>query len=200
MNMKEVEKTDCPRHVLRKLERSGIDSFSESHFTKLDLKSHIDWIALGKHADDLYYKNHPEKMFFGKKLKELRLKHAKMGLRNFSIATGMLPSEYSNIERGLAPPPEDNKWFNKLCKKLKVPSHSEVKLELYNEWKKPFVMQLMDEDISIGHALMTDGTSADAEKLGEVSEYMQNIAKEHNKKAREYNGSKRKDSGDSREG
>ncbi len=129
-------------------------------------------------------------MFFGEKLKELRLKHAKQGLRNFSIATGMSPSEYSAIERGLAPPPKDKEWIHKMMKLLELPEWSEDEMDLYIEWNKPFVMQFMNEDISICHGLMSDGTSADAEKLGEVSEYMQDIAKEHNKKAREHNESK----------
>jgi transcriptional regulator with XRE-family HTH domain len=129
-------------------------------------------------------------VFFGKKLKELRLKHASKGLRNFSIATGMAPSEYSAIERGLAPPPEDKEWIHKIMKLLELPEYSEDEMDLYIEWNKPFVMQLMNEDIFICHGLMSDGTSADAKKLVEVSEYMQNIAIEHNKKAREFNGTK----------
>ena len=129
-------------------------------------------------------------MFFGKKLKELRLKHAKQGLRNFSIATGMSPSEYSDIERGLAPPPKNKEWVHNLLEKLQIPPYSEDEMNLYLEWNKPFVMQLMDEDIFITHATLTGGGHADAKKLVEVSEYMQDIAKKHNKKAKEYNESK----------
>ena len=124
-------------------------------------------------------------MFFGKKVKELRLKYANKGLRNFSIDMGMSGVEYSNMERGLTSPPTEEKWIHTLCEKLKVPSKE--KAELYIEWNKPFVMQLMDESVFIVHALMEDGTSADAQKLHEVSEYMRNISIEHNKKAREYN-------------
>jgi len=129
-------------------------------------------------------------VFFGKKLKELRLKYAKKGLRNFSMEMDMSPSEYSNLERGLAPPSKDKEWIHKLLEKLQIPPFSEDEMALYIEWNKPFVMRLMDEDIFIGHALKTDGTSADAKKLVEVSEYMQNIAIEHNKKAKKYNEEK----------
>lgn len=129
-------------------------------------------------------------MFFGEKVKELRLKHAVMGLRNFSMAMGMSGSEYSNMERGLAPPPDSDEWLHKLCKNLKVPSHSEDEMDLYIEWNKPFVMQLMDEDIFISHATMSDDSVPTAKKLGEVSEYLRDIAIEHNKKARKYNETK----------
>ena len=54
-------------------------------------------------------------------------------------------------------------------------------MSLYQLWNAPFVMQMMDEDMFCSHALCTDGTSADAKKLVEVSEYMQNIAKEQGK-------------------
>ncbi len=129
-------------------------------------------------------------MIFGQKLKELRLKYAKQGLRNFSRAMEMGGAEYSNMERGLTPPPSDETWLHELCKKLKVPPGSMDELDLYAEWNKPFVMQMMDEDIVVCHGLMTDDSSATPEKLGEVSEYLQNIAKEHNKKARKYNETK----------
>ena len=110
-----------------------------------------------------------------------------MGLRNFSMATGMSPSEYSDIERGLAPPPKDEEWIHKIVSLLEMPQFSEDEMGLYVEWNKPFIMQLMDEDIYVCHALMADDTSADAEKLGGLSEYLQKIAVEHNKKAKEYN-------------
>jgi len=136
-------------------------------------------------------------MFFGKKVKELRLKYAKKGLRQFSIDMGMKPSEYFNIEKGYSPPPEDDAWLHKLCKNLEIPSHSEDELDLYAEWTKPFTMRFMDEEAFAVHGLMTDGTSADVNKLQELSEYMQDIAKEHNKKAKEYNESRREDSSNS---
>jgi len=129
-------------------------------------------------------------MFFGKKLKELRLKYAKMGLRNFSKDMEMSPSEYSNLERGLALPPKDKEWIHKLLEKLQIPQYSEDEMALYIEWNKPFVMQLMDEDIFISHATLTGGGHADTKKLKEVSEWMREIAIEHNKKAKKYNEEK----------
>ena len=128
-------------------------------------------------------------MFFGQKLKELRLKYVKMGMRNFSMEMEMSASEYYAMERGFTPPPKDEEWLHKLTEKLQVPSLSGDEMALYICWNKPFVMQLMDEDIFITHALMTDGTSADLKKLGELSEWMRAKAVKYNKKAREYNES-----------
>ena len=136
-------------------------------------------------------------MFFGKKLKELRLKHAEMGLRKFSDELGISASELSNIERGLSPHPKEEYWLYKIMDILKMPQYSEDEIELCRLWDEPFVMQFMDEDIFIVHGLMADGSSATPEKLGEVSEWMQNKAKEHNEKARKYNGQKREDGSDS---
>jgi hypothetical protein len=129
-------------------------------------------------------------MFFGQKLKELRLKYAKMGMRNFSIEMGMGGAEYHALERGFTPPPKDKEWMHNLLEKLQIPPWSEDEMGLYICWKKPFVMQLMDEDVFITHALMTDGSSGSLKKLKEVSDWMRDIAVEHNKKAREYNESR----------
>ena len=41
---------------------------------------------------------------------------------------------------------------------------------------------------------MGDGSTADDKKCAEISEYLQAIAKNHNRKAKEYNESKREDS------
>ena len=48
-------------------------------------------------------------MFFGKKLKELRLNKAKVGLRKFADQIGMSPSELSDIEYGYVSPPSCTK-------------------------------------------------------------------------------------------
>lgn len=127
-------------------------------------------------------------MFFGQKLKELRVKHAKIGLRRFAEITCMKPSELSKIEHGYVPPPKNSNWLFMIADRLKLEDFTEEQMDFFILWKKPFVMQLMEEDGFAVHGLMSDGTSADGDKLVELSEYIQNRAKEHNRKAREYNG------------
>lgn len=126
-------------------------------------------------------------MIFGQKLKELRLSNAEMGLRKFAKEIGMKPSELSKIEHGYSPPPKDSKWFFVVAEKLKLKDMTSDQMDFHILWQQPFVMQLMDEDGFAVHGLMSDGTSADGDKLIELTEYLQNIAKEHNKKARKYN-------------
>ena len=130
-------------------------------------------------------------MFFGQKVKELRLKYANKGLRNFSKEMEMSPSEYSNLERGFTPPSQKDEWFRNLLKKLEVPDLSEDEMALYILWGKPFVMQEMSEDMTpspLTHK--SDGTRLTKEELIGLCDHVKNIAVEHNKKAKEYNESK----------
>jgi transcriptional regulator with XRE-family HTH domain len=60
-------------------------------------------------------KKHLQK--FGQTLKKLRLKK-QLSLRDVSKATGYDPSNWSKIERGLIPPPADEKTLNKWAKVL----------------------------------------------------------------------------------
>ncbi len=55
---------------------------------------------------------------FGGFVKELRLNKKKMGLREFCLENGHDPSNWSKLERGKLPPPNDTeileKWANQL--------------------------------------------------------------------------------------
>ena len=131
-------------------------------------------------------------MFFGKKLKELRLKHARMGLHNFHKAMGttLTVIDLFNIEHGYAPPPDCGRFMAQIHAALNIPSDHEDWIELRDlRYNEPFVMQEMDEEVSVRHALMSDGSSADLKTLKKVSNHIRNVAKKHNKKAEEYNKS-----------
>lgn len=191
MDIKEVEKAGCPRYVLHKLGRANIVSFSEFHFTKLDPKFDIDWVALGKHADSVYYRDHPEKMFFGKKLRELRLRHAVMGLHKFTTAMGTTRkvSEMYDIEHGYIPCPWSYSFSTQVRKVLGIPVDHEDWIELVRLAREPFVMQEMDEGVVVSHLVhKTDGTPLSEPEYRGLNAHINDIAKEHNKKAREFNG------------
>lgn len=138
-------------------------------------------------------------MIFGKKLKEIRLKYAEMGLRKFSEEIGMKASELSNIERGHAPYPDDE-IFGKMHYACGVIINDDWS-ELVRLRKQPFVMQKMEEGI-IFHATKRiqegeDGytskeddyntrSATPKERIG-IMEWLNNRVREHNKKADEYN-------------
>ncbi len=143
-------------------------------------------------------------IFFGKKLKEVRLKQ--YGLRKFAELMDMKPSELSKIERGYKKPPSTKKWFRIICEKLgfDLKSINEImnsnlfyypaapdEAELYQLWKKPFVMQKMSENFIPAFVCTTDGNPIEETKFRELMEWLNNIAKEHNKKADEYNSRKK---------
>lgn len=188
MNVKEAEKEGCPLYILNKIKRVGLDSFSRPHRNKSDL----DWKALGKHADFLYYRDHPEKMFFGKKLRELRLRHAEMGLHKFHEAMGttLKVSELFDIEHGYASPPDCGRFMAQILKVLDVPDDHQDWLELRDlRYDKPFVMQEKDENVVVSPLVhKTDGTRLSEEEYRGLNTHINNVAKEHNKKAREFNG------------
>jgi len=138
-------------------------------------------------------------IFFGKKLKEFRLKYAKKGLRGFSVdIIKMCPSEYSKIERGLVPPPPCKKWIYGVIDLFNLEHDSSEALELYNLWAEPFVMQKMSENIVISPLTSkTDGTQLTTEEFINLNKHINAISKKHNKVAEKYNeehfGKKRKD-------
>ena len=70
-----------------------------------------------------------------------------MGLHKFAEKINMDIKEYSDIERGFTSPPSNHEWFNSLCFGLNLFSFDYEKLgkELLLEWRKPFVMQKMEE-------------------------------------------------------
>lgn len=145
-------------------------------------------------------------IFFGKKLKEMRLKYAKMGLRKFAETIEICPSELSKIEHGYMTPPYDKEWllmiYEKLGFDIKVankimndslfyyPAPDEK--ELYQLWRQPFVVQKMSENFIPAFVCTADENPLSEEKMTEFVEYINNIAKEHNKRADEYNNGKEK--------
>jgi len=127
-------------------------------------------------------------MFFGKKLKELRLEYAKMGLHKFSNHVNMSASQYSQIERGLVPPPPCKKWISGIIDSFNIEHNSLEALELYNLWGEPFVMQKMEVDVIVSPLThKTDGTKLTTEEYLNLNEYINSIGKKHNKIAKEYN-------------
>jgi len=80
-------------------------------------------------------------MFFGKKLKELRLNNVRMGLRKFASTIGITARELSEIERGLVPPPEDEDFINIIVHSLQISRRSKDCVELYDLYKSKFVKQ-----------------------------------------------------------
>ena len=57
---------------------------------------------------------HKGKIMFGEFLKKLRAER-RLGLREFCIATGCDPSNWSKIERGVLPPPQDQGLLNRIA-------------------------------------------------------------------------------------
>lgn len=126
-------------------------------------------------------------MYFGKKLKQFRLYKAKIGMRNFAQKIGMDCSQYSKIEGGYEKPPRGIVWFNMISDALTLDNPSDGRRELFDLFSEPFVMQKMPENVMINHATKTNGEIVTTEELVNISEYINNIAIEHNKKADEYN-------------
>ncbi len=131
-------------------------------------------------------------MFFGKKLKEIRLYCAMQGQRKFAKTIGMLPSEYNRIEGGYQKP-GDTLWLHNLIKKLGIDFDSEEEKELTYLWNEPFVMQKMSECGRIKHATKRIGENdhdtrpATSIECVELTDYINDYVREHNKKADEYN-------------
>ena len=127
-------------------------------------------------------------MFFGKKLKELRLKHANMGLHNFANHIKMDVLFCSKMERGLIPPPPCKKWINGMIDYLNLAHDSEEAIELYELWAEPFVMQKMDENILPSPLVhKSDGTKLTEYELKSLTDHINSVGREHNKMAEEYN-------------
>lgn len=141
-----------------------------------------------------------EAMFFGKKLKELRLK-ANMGLRKFSETMDIKASKLSNIERGY-----EHLGSTFLLSKIIVTLAEELSAEevevLANLYEEPFVMQKMEFGGFIPHATKRlqpneegytneedpyNTRPATVEELASMTEWFNNIVEEHNAKADIYN-------------
>jgi transcriptional regulator with XRE-family HTH domain len=127
-------------------------------------------------------------MTFGEKLKEIRLNVKKIGLSAFAKEIGMSPSEYSDIEKGYAPPPSDEKWIKNIMFILAGNKDIKNRAALYYYWREPFQMQKMPEDFIPGVFLHhSDGSQFTQEQLDSFVEFMEQRIKEHNKKADEFN-------------
>ena len=68
---------------------------------------------------------------FSTKLKELRLESGR-SLREFCLANGIDPGNYSKLERGLFPPPEKHDLLEKYATALGLKPGSDQWLELFD--------------------------------------------------------------------
>ena len=125
-------------------------------------------------------------MSFGKELKRMRLKHARIGIRKFASLMDMKPSTLCSIENGYMPPPDDDEWLYKATSVLGL-ERTLQEMVLYRFWCKPFVMELMNEDCFITHATDIHGESLDEDGLIKLSKFISDHAKEHNIKAEKFN-------------
>lgn len=128
-------------------------------------------------------------MFFGKKLAELRLKYAQMGIHKFAEKMEILPSNLLDIEHGYIPYPTEQEWMVSIAKVLDIPKENiDDEMELMRLWHDPFVMQKMLEmRFPSPFTHTADGKQLTKEKLISLMEYINKIVEEHNKKVDEYN-------------
>ena len=133
-------------------------------------------------------------MFFGQKLKEMRLKYAEMGVHRFAEAMGttLKKSNLFEIEHGYAPPPDCEIYMDQIKKALDISDDNEDWQELVRLRHEPFVMQEMPELRGISpFASKTDGTRLTGEEFIKLNNHIKNHIDKHNQKARKYNGQQR---------
>lgn len=104
-----------------------------------------------------------------------------MSRRDFAKAMDMPLSKISKMERGLIPYPTDEEWLHRLYEKLGFDA------ELHQLWRELFIMQKMSENFIPLFVCTESGNPISEEKMVEFIEQTNNMAKEHNKKADEYN-------------
>jgi hypothetical protein len=127
-------------------------------------------------------------MFFGKKLREIRINIKKVGIGKFAKEIGMDPSDYSDIEQGYVPPPSTEEWIENILMALVGEGNMKSRAELYYFWKEPFKMQKMPENFLPGIFLHhSDGSQPTREQLEKFIEFLEKRTREHNQKADEYN-------------
>ncbi len=68
---------------------------------------------------------------FGKLVKKLRSEQ-RLGLREFCIAVDCDPSNWSKVERGILPPPQDETFLNRIAVILKLSENSKERHLLFD--------------------------------------------------------------------
>lgn len=128
-------------------------------------------------------------MFFGKKMKELRLKYAKAGIRRFKdkMNTTLKVSELFNIEHGYAPLPDCSKFMAQLNHALDINIDSKDWKELVRLALEPFIMQTKSKVIISPLNYKSDGSPFTIIERVDLNDYLNCLVEEHNKKAEEYN-------------
>lgn len=71
---------------------------------------------------------------FGELVKKLR-SEKRLGLREFCLGVGCDPSNWSKVERGILPPPQDNGVLKKVASVLGVAENSELWERLFDTAK-----------------------------------------------------------------
>jgi hypothetical protein len=129
-----------------------------------------------------------KKMFFGKKLKDLRIR--KMGIHKFkeAMGTSFNVTELYEIEHGYAKPPESIMFLQQLILALDISPQSEDWLELIQLYRMPFVMQKMPTGlIPSPLTAKTDGTQLNKNEFIDLCKYINSVSENHNIKADVYN-------------
>lgn len=122
-------------------------------------------------------------MFFGKKLKELRLKKD-YGLRKFAELLEVKPIVICDLECGYAEPPQEENWISDICIRLALDGDDELALtELYHQ---PFFMQ-KKPDFMPAFVTTVDGEPPKEKGLRPLCEAFKQDTDNHNKKADEFN-------------
>lgn len=185
MNIEEAIEAGCPEYIAEKMRRAGVHEISRPHHS---------WEAVGRHVDVLYYKLHPEALFFGLRLKELR-HEAGIGLRNFADKIEVVPSLLTDIEQGRVAPPVYPKFLFNVRRALRT-AFDKYHHDTWNEFEKlyyaQFVMQKMDEEFCPCHVLTQDGQAPSEETLKGIVEEWRIRAQKHNAKADIYNAENKK--------
>jgi transcriptional regulator with XRE-family HTH domain len=68
---------------------------------------------------------------FGNLVKRIRAEK-RLGLREFCIASGCDPSNWSKVERGLLPPPQDEHLLNRIAVILEMEENSKEREQLFD--------------------------------------------------------------------
>lgn len=123
------------------------------------------------------------KMFFGKYLKQLRLKYRKVGLQDFAFLAMVTPSHLNAIENGYKEPPKIDGWLAHVMYHLGVSNSSEGDT-LEKLYEAPFEMQMKPEHVVIAQVIADQGEEVSMAKIKKLQKEMVRSAKEHNKKVK----------------